>query len=382
MRIAVPTETKDNEYRVALTAEGADALVRAGHDVVVQAGAGVGSAISDADYRAVGAQVFADAAEVWAHGDIICKVKEPTAGEYRFLRQDQLLFTYLHLAANRECTQALIDAGTASIAYETVQLPDGSLPLLVPMSEVAGRLAVQVGAYYLMRSAGGSGILMGGVPGARAAKVVIIGGGTSGRHAAQIASGMRADVTVIDLSANALTEIDQEFGGTVHTVTSSALAIEREVTSADLVIGAVLVPGARAPRLVSNDLVARMNPGSVLVDIAVDQGGCFEGTHPTSHADPTYNVHGSTFYAVANMPGAVPVTSTQALTNATLPYLVRLAEADLRSGLVDGVAAVLAVVPELAAGLTTFDGHLVNAQVAQAHGLEWTAVERWLPSTC
>lgn len=371
MRIGIPVEAKDNEQRVALTADGAHHLVQAGHEVLVQAGAGVGSAISDSDYAAAGARIIDDAARLWLDSQIVCKVKEPLPQEYPYLREDLVLFAYLHLAADRSCTQALLDAGTTAIAYETVRLPDGSLPLLAPMSEVAGRLAPQVGAYYLMRPAGGAGILMGGVPGARPAKVVVIGGGTAGRNAAQIAVGMRADVTVIDLSADTLRDIDTELGPAVRTVISTAASIDREVASADLVIGAVLIPGARTPRLVSNDLVSRMQPGSVLVDIAVDQGGCFEDTRPTTHTDPVYQVHQSTFYAVGNMPGAVPVTSTQALTNATLPYLSRLAsvQAQPAEPLADAVADLLRREPALATGLMTQGGRLVSAEVAQAHGM-------------
>lgn len=366
MRIAVPTETKQDERRVALTADGAHHLVAAGHEVVVQSGAGSGSSVPDADYEAAGARVVADVDEVWGRAELVVKVKEPQPAEYRYLRPDLTLFTYLHLAADRACTQALLEAGTSSFAYETVQLPDGALPLLAPMSEVAGRLAVQVGAHHLTSPGGGAGLLMGGVPGTRPATVVILGGGTAGRNAAQVAVGMRADVTVVDLHSGVLASIDREHHGSVRTVTSTAAAIDREVAAADLVIGAVLVPGALAPRLVSDELVSRMQPGSVLVDVAVDQGGCFESTRPTTHRDPTYRVHGSIFYAVANMPGAVPVTSTQALTNATLPYVARLAALggarDLRA-LADDRA--------LAAGLATVDGTLAHRAVAEAHGLEW-----------
>ena len=376
MRIGIPVEAKDNELRVALTADGAHHLVRAGHEVFVQAGAGVGSAIRDEDYAAAGARILDDAESLWRTSQIVCKVKEPLPQEYPYLRRDLVLFTYLHLAADRSCTQALLDAGTTAIAYETVRLADGSLPLLAPMSEVAGRLAPQVGAYYLMRPAGGTGVLMGGVPGTRPAKVVVLGGGTAGRNAAQIAVGMRADVTVIDLSAATLREIDTELGPAVRTVISTSATIDREVSSADLVIGAVLVPGARTPRLVSNELVSRMLPGSVLVDIAVDQGGCFEDTRPTTHTDPVYQVHQSTFYAVGNMPGSVPVTSTQALTNATLPYLTLLASAQAAAGLAaetmplpDAVAQLLGHHPALAAGLMTQGGRLVSDEVAQAHGM-------------
>ena len=278
MKVGIPSEVKNREYRVALTPAGVHHLVGSGHDVLVQAGAGMGSAISDDDYRAAGAAVVGDAAEVWARSELVCKVKEPVASEYGYLRDDLVLFTYLHLAADRPATDALLAAGTTSIAYETVQLPDGSLPLLAPMSEVAGRLSTQVGAYHLMKNEGGSGVLLGGVPGVDAAKVVVLGGGVVGRHAAEIAVGMRADVAVLDLSLPRLREIDTVFGGRVRTVASSAYAVERELLDADLVIGAVLVTGARAPRLVSNELVSRMKPGSVLVDVAVDQGGCFEDT--------------------------------------------------------------------------------------------------------
>jgi alanine dehydrogenase len=361
MQVGIPSERKVHEYRVAVTPAGVHQLVAGGHEVLVQSGAGVGSAISDDDYRAAGARVVATAEEAWA-ADLVCKVKEPIEPEFGLLRRDQVLFTYLHLAADRACTDALLAAGTTAIAYETVQLPDGSLPLLAPMSEVAGRLATQVGAYHLMRSRGGRGLLPGGVPGVEPASVVIIGGGVAGRHAADIAVGLRAEVTVLDVSVPRLRELDAAFGGRVRTLASSAYAIEEAVLGADLVIGSVLVAGARAPQLVSNDLVARMRPGSVLVDIAVDQGGCFADTRPTTHADPTFTVHGSVFYCVANMPGAVPVTSTKALTNVTLPYLDRLA----RLGWHDALAAD----PALAAGLTTHHGALLNVAVAQSHGYQ------------
>jgi alanine dehydrogenase len=359
MQVGIPREVKNREYRVALTPAGAHQLVSAGHEVLVECGAGEGSAIDDAHYREAGARLVATAAEAWA-AELVCKVKEPVEQEYGFLRDDLTLFTYLHLAADRACTDALLAAGTTSIAYETVQLPDGSLPLLAPMSEVAGRLAAQVGAYHLMRNEGGAGVLLGGVPGVDPAKVVVLGGGVVGRHAAEIAVGMRADVAVLDLSMPRLREVDTAFAGRVRTLASSAWTIERELLDADLVIGAVLVPGARAPHLVPNTLVKRMKPGSVLVDVAVDQGGCFEDTHPTTHDDPTYRVHGSVFYCVANMPGAVPVTSTRALTNVTLPYLTALADR--------GVREALAADAALAEGLTTHAGRLFNAPVAAAHG--------------
>lgn len=368
MKVGIPSEVKNREYRVAITPAGVHHLVASGHEVIVQAGAGVGSAISDEDYLAAGAAVVGDAAEVWARADLVCKVKEPVASEYGFLRDDLVLFTYLHLAADRPGTDALLAAGTTSIAYETVQLPDGTLPLLAPMSEVAGRLSTQVGAYHLMKNEGGSGVLLGGVPGVDAAKVVVLGGGVVGRHAAEIAVGMRADVAVLDLSLPRLRETDTVFGGRVRTVASSAYAVEREVLDADLVIGAVLVTGARAPRLVTNELVSRMKPGSVLVDVAVDQGGCFEDTRATTHDDPTFVVHGSVFYCVANMPGAVPVTSTRALTNVTLPYLSALADL--------GWEGATAALPSLGAGLTTHAGTLRNSAVAQAHGYEVALTSR------
>lgn len=364
MRIGIPREIKNREYRVAVTPAGVHRLVTSGHEVLVESGAGAGSALPDEQYLAAGARIVPDAADAWS-ADLVCKVKEPVAAEYGFLRADQVLFTYLHLAADRAGTDALLAAGTTAIAYETVRLPDGSLPLLAPMSEIAGRLAAQVGAYHLMKNEGGRGVLLGGVPGVAPAKVVVIGAGVVGRQAATVAAGMRADVTVLDLSVPRLREVDVEFGGRVRTLASSAWAVERELLDADLVVGAVLVPGARAPHVVSNDLVARMRPGSVLVDVAVDQGGCFEDTHPTTHDDPTYRVHESVLYAVANMPGAVPVTSTLALTNVTAPYLAALAD--------QGWRAALDADPALAAGLTTHAGALYSEPVAVAHGLPWRA---------
>ncbi|MHA6794417.1 alanine dehydrogenase [Pseudonocardia bannensis] len=361
MRIGVPREVKNHEYRVALTPAGAHELTTAGHQVLIERGAGEGSSITDDEFVAAGATIASTADEVWAESELVLKVKEPVESEYHRLRRDQVLFTYLHLAASRACTEALLAAGTTSIAYETVQLPDGSLPLLAPMSEVAGRLAPQAGAAHLMRAAGGRGVLLGGVPGVKPADVVILGGGVSGQNAAAVAVGMGADVTVLDLSLPKLREVDARFGGRVRTLASSRLAVEQAVTEADLVIGAVLVPGARAPKLVDNDLVAAMRPGSVLVDIAIDQGGCFADSRPTTHADPTYVVHRSVFYCVANMPGAVPHTSTYALTNATLPYVTRLADG--------GWQQALAADPALARGLSTHDGELVSHEVAEAHGL-------------
>ena len=363
MRIGVPREVKNHEYRVALTPAGAHELVRHGHHVVVERGAGVGSAISDADYEEAGARVLATADDVWGTADLLLKVKEPIEQEYPRLRRDQVLFTYLHLAASRECTQALLDSGTTAIAYETVRLPDGSLPLLAPMSEVAGRLAPQAGASALLKAAGGRGVLLGGVPGVRPAQVVVIGAGVSGQNAVAMAVGLGADVTVLDLDVTKLRALDERYAGRVRTVVSNSRELERSCLSADLVIGAVLVPGARAPKLVSNDLVRRMKPGSVLVDIAIDQGGCFEDSRPTTHAEPTYPVHGSVFYCVANMPGAVPHTSTLALTNATLPYVLRLADLGWRDALTADAA--------LAAGLSTHHGRLTNLQVAHDLGLPY-----------
>jgi len=364
MRIGVPREVKNHEYRVALTPAGAHELVTSGHHVLVERGAGLGSSITDADYEVVGARIVDGPDEVWATADLLLKVKEPIEQEYHRLRRDQVLFTYLHLAASRPCTDALLASGTTAIAYETVRLPDGTLPLLAPMSEVAGRLAPQAGATALLAAAGGRGVLLGGVPGVRPATVVVIGAGVSGQNATAMAVGMGADVTVLDLDITKLRDLDDRYAGRVRTVVSNSRELELVCLEADLVIGAVLVPGARAPRLVSNDLVRRMKPGSVLVDIAVDQGGCFEDTRPTTHAHPTYMVHRSVFYCVANMPGAVPHTSTHALTNATLPYVLRLANL--------GWEAALAGDPALAAGLSTHRGALTSLQVAHDLGLVYT----------
>jgi alanine dehydrogenase len=366
MRIGVPTEVKNHEYRVAITPAGVAEFVRRGHQVLVQAGAGAGSAITDDDFATAGATIIPDADTVWARADLLLKVKEPIAPEYHRLREGQVLFTYLHLAADADGTKALLASGTTAIAYETVQLADGSLPLLAPMSEVAGRLAPQVGAYSLMRNSGGRGVLPGGVPGVAPAKITVIGGGVSGVNAATIALGLGAEVTILDLNINRLRQIDAQFQGRVKTLVSSAYAIEQSVLEADMVIGAVLVPGAKAPKLVSNDLVKRMKPGSVLVDIAIDQGGCFEDSHATTHEDPVYRVHESVFYCVANMPGAVPNTSTYALTNATLPYALRLADI----GWVDALKQD----PALALGLNVHAGQLTNASVGSALGLPSTEV--------
>lgn len=360
--IGIPSEVKNHEYRVAITPAGVHELVRHGHDVVVQHGAGLGSSISDVEFKAAGARVLATADEVWTEAELVLKVKEPVADEYHRMRRGQVLFTYLHLAASRECTQALLDTGVTAIAYETVQMPDGSLPLLAPMSEVAGRMATQVGAHVLERAQGGRGVLMGGVPGVKAAKVVVIGAGVSGMNASEIALGMQADVWILDKNVARLREVDRVYRGHAQTITSNLFEVERAVIDADLVIGAVLVPGAKAPTLVSNDLVARMRPGSVLVDIAIDQGGCFEDSRPTTHANPTYRVHDSIFYCVTNMPGAVPHTSTYALTNVTLPYAVELANR--------GWKDALRADPALAQGLNTYDGRLTYRPVAEAHGMK------------
>ncbi|SHJ97623.1 L-alanine dehydrogenase [Pseudonocardia thermophila] len=367
MLIGVPREVKNHEYRVALTPAGVNELVRHGHEVVVERGAGVGSSISDADFVAAGARILPTADDVWSAAELLLKVKEPIEEEYHRLRRGQVLFTYLHLAASLPCTKALLDSGITAIAYETVRLPDGTLPLLSPMSEVAGRLAVQVGATTLMKANGGRGVLLGGVPGVRPAQVVVIGAGVSGQNAVAMAVGLGADVTVLDLDIVKLRALDAHYAGRVRTIVSNAHELERVCLEADLVIGAVLVPGARAPRLVSNELVSRMKPGSVLVDIAIDQGGCFEDSRPTTHADPTYQVHDSVFYCVANMPGAVPHTSTYALTNATLPYVRELADRGWR--------AALAADPALAAGLSTHDGKLHSLQVAHDLGLPYTEPE-------
>ncbi|TDC89473.1 alanine dehydrogenase [Actinomadura sp. 7K507] len=363
MKIGVPREVKNHEYRVAIAPAGVHELTRHDHEVFVERGAGLGSAIPDDDYAAAGAKIVDGPDEVWAEGELILKVKEPVASEYHRMRDGQVLFAYLHLAASRECTGALLSAGVTAIAYETVQPPGGSLPLLAPMSEVAGRLAPQVGAYSLMSSNGGRGVLPGGVPGVAPAKVVVIGGGVSGLNAAQIAAGMGADVTVLDVDVDRLRHIDAVYQGRIRTLVSSAYTVEREARAADLVIGAVLIPGARAPKLISNELVAGMKAGSVLVDIAIDQGGCFEDSRPTTHAEPTYRVHDSTFYCVANMPGSVPNTSTYALTGVTLPYAVQIAGKGWRRALETDAA--------LARGLNTHAGDLVHAHVAEAHSLPY-----------
>ena len=362
MRIGIPSEVKNNEFRVGITPVGVHELAGRGHEVLIQKGAGLGSSITDEEFVSQGARIVDDADDVWGDAEMVMKVKEPVEEEYHRLREDLTLFSYLHLAADERLTTELVARRTTSIAYETVQLPSGLLPLLYPMSEVAGCLAPQVGAYSLMKPQGGRGVLMGGVGGVANAKVVIIGAGVSGQNAANIALGMGADVTLLDTDLDKLRMSFWRYNNRVHGLASSTLTIRQQVMEADMVIGAVLVPGAKAPTLVSNELVSQMKPGSVLVDIAVDQGGCFEDTHATTHADPTYQVHGSIFYCVANMPGSVPNTSTWALTNATLPYAVRLADRGwLEASRADA---------SLALGLSTHAGEVVCEPVAQAHGLE------------
>jgi alanine dehydrogenase len=366
VNIGVPKEIKNNEFRVAITPSGVRELTSRGHTVFIEASAGLGSAISDSDYEAVGATILKSADEVWSKAELVLKVKEPIAAEYSRMRKGQVLFTYLHLAASRECTDALVKSGITAIAYETVEV-NGALPLLAPMSEVAGRMAAQVGAAALQKSAGGRGVLLGGVPGVRPGKVLVLGGGTAGLAAATIAHGMRADVTVVDVNQKRLGEIDQIFSGTVKTLISNIHEIEEQALQADLVIGAVLVHGAKAPRLISNALVKRMKPGSVLVDIAIDQGGCFEDSRPTTHAEPTFKVHDSIFYCVANMPGAVPFTSTYALSNATLKYALALADLGWKEALRRDSG--------LALGLNVHEGVIYYQAVGEAHGLpasKWT----------
>ena len=370
MKVGIPREVKNNEYRVAITPAGVHEFVRNGHDVVIESGAGLGLSITDEEYRSAGAQILATADDVWGTAEMVLKVKEPIAEEYDRMRPGQVLFTYLHLAASKECTDALMTQRVTGIAYETVETADRHLPLLAPMSEVAGRLAPQVGAYHLMRFAGGRGVLPGGVPGVRPARAVVIGAGVSGMNAAQVANGLGFEVILLDLNINTLRKADQLFHGRVRTVMSNTMEVEKAVLEADLVVGAVLVPGAKAPTLVTNDMVRRMKPGSVLVDISIDQGGCFEDSHPTTHADPVYKVHESVFYCVANMPGAVPHTSTYALTNVTLPYAIQLANLGWRDALRRDRA--------LALGLNTFDGQLTYGPVAEAHHLPYLTLEQVL----
>jgi alanine dehydrogenase len=361
MRIGVPREIKVHEYRVGLVPAGVRELVAAGHEVLIESGAGNGIGVDDAQFKAAGAAIAATAADVFARADLVVKVKEPQPGECAMLRRDQVLFTYLHLAADLEQAKGLIKSGATAIAYETVTAPNGSLPLLTPMSEVAGRMSIQVGAASLQKANGGFGILLGGVPGVAPAKVVILGGGVSGTHAAEMAVGLRADVTVVDRSVNRLRELSSIFGSSVRTIYSTTAEIERLVREADLVVGAVLVAGAAAPKLITRAMVKTMKPGAVLVDISIDQGGCFETSHPTTHAEPTFVVDGVIHYCVANMPGAVPRTSTFALTNATLPYVRALAEL--------GWQAALRRDAGLAAGLNVHAGEITHEVVAKALGL-------------
>jgi alanine dehydrogenase len=372
VKIAVPREIKNHEYRVALTPAGAHELTAHGHDVFVEAGAGLGSAITDEEYLAAGAKILATAEEVWAEGEMVLKVKEPIAEEYQHLRKDQVLFTYLHLAASREVTEALLDSGTTAVAYETVELTDGRLPLLAPMSEVAGRMAPQVGAHLLERESGGRGVLMGGVSGVAAAKVLVLGGGMAGQNAAWIAQGMEAEVTLLDKNVDKLRYVDQIHKGRIVTLMSNRQTVEDVALAADLIIGSVLIPGAKAPRLITAEHVRAMKKGAVLVDISIDQGGCFETSHVTTHSDPTYVVDGVVHYCVGNMPGAVPHTSTYALTNVTIPYAVQIAEAGLEE-------AVQADAP-LAKGINVYRGELTYQQVAEAHTLDWRPLHEVIPA--
>jgi alanine dehydrogenase len=367
MRVAVPSEVKNHEYRVAITPVGVAELVHHGHEVFVQSGAGLGSSISDEEYVAQGATIVPSAAETWAIGEMVLKVKEPVPEEFGFLRDDLLLFTYLHLAADKAGTDALLAAGTTAIAYETVQLPSGLLPLLYPMSEVAGCLAPQVGAHAMMKAEGGRGVLMGCVGGVANAKVVVLGGGTAGQNAANVALGMGADVTILDTDLDKLRTTFWRYDNRVHQIVSSRLSIREQVLAADMVIGTVLIPGAKAPKLVTNELVSQMKPGSVLVDVAIDQGGCFEDSRPTTHADPTFRVHDSIFYCVANMPGAVPNTSTWALTNATLAYALQLADKGWKRACKEN--------RPLSLGLNVHAGQITYPAVADAFGLPCTRAD-------
>ena len=358
MRIGVPTEIKNTEYRVGLTPAAVSELTRAGHEVVVQSGAGLGVDFADAAYEGAGAAILADAQAVIGAAEMIVKVKEPQAAEIAMLRPDHLLFTYLHLAADKPQAESLMRSGATCIAYETVSAPDGSLPLLKPMSEVAGRMSVQCGAHYLEKHQGGRGVLLGGVPGVEPGKVVILGGGVAGVNAAQMAVGLRADVTIFDISQRRLAELDMVFGNQIKTAFASSAAIAEAVRDADLVIGAVLGPGAAAPKLVTREMIATMRRGAVLVDIAIDQGGCFETSHATTHEDPVFVIDGVIHYCVANMPGAVARTSTSALGNVTLPFVMKLANL--------GAEAAMAADPHLAEGLNVAGGKITHAAVAEA----------------
>jgi alanine dehydrogenase len=370
MRVGVAKEIKQDEYRVALTPAGAGELRQRGHEVVVETGAGAGSAFLDADYEAVGARIV-DVEEVWATADLVLKVKEPLPEEYGRLRDGLILFTYLHLAADEELTRALVSSGATCIAYETVETDDGRLPLLAPMSEVAGRLATQMGAWALEKAQGGRGLLLGGVPGVPPAKVVVLGGGIVGYNAALIAVGMQADVWVLDKSVERMRDLEMMLDGRITLAMSNRLEIELAAADADLIIGAVLIPGARAPKLITRDMLAGLKPGAVLVDVAIDQGGCFETSRPTTHSDPIYVVDGIVHYCVANMPGAVPITSTFALTNVTLPYVEAIAN--------QGVREAVARDRALARGVNVVEGKLTYEAVADAHGLEFSPLEQAFP---
>jgi alanine dehydrogenase len=370
VRIGVAKEIKTDEYRVALTPAGARELVQKGHDVLVEFGAGNGSAMPDQDYVRAGAEIVS-VDDVWNRSELLLKVKEPVAAEYPRLREDLVLFTYLHIAADEPLTRALVESGIRAVAYETVETPDRRLPLLAPMSEIAGRLAPQAGAYFLEKPLGGRGVLLGGVPGVAPGRVLVLGGGVVGYNAAVIAIGLGAHVTILDKSIDRMRYLDEILSGRVSTLMSSMLQIESSIREADVVIGAVLVPGARAPKLVTRDMLKEMKQGSVIVDVAIDQGGCFETSHPTTHTDPVYTVDGIIHYCVANMPGGVPVSSTKALTNATLPYVEAIAD--------DGLAEAVARDKALALGVNVLDGKITYAPVAEAHGLEYTPLEDVLP---
>ena len=370
MRIGVAREIKTDEYRVALTPAGARELVQKGHEVLIEFGAGDGSAMPDQDYVRAGAEIVS-VDDVWNRSELLLKVKEPVAAEYPRLREDLVLFTYLHIAADEPLTRALVESGVRAVAYETVETPDRRLPLLAPMSEIAGRLAPQAGAYFLEKPLGGRGVLLGGVPGVAPGRVLVLGGGVVGYNAAVIAIGLGAHVTILDKSIDRMRYLDEILSGRVSTLMSSTLQIESMIGDADLVIGAVLVPGARAPKLVTRDMLGGMKKGAVIVDVAIDQGGCFETSHPTTHTDPVYTVDGIIHYCVANMPGGVPVSSTKALTNATLPYVEAIAD--------HGLAEAVARDKALALGVNVLDGKITYAPVAEAHGLEYTPLEDVLP---
>jgi alanine dehydrogenase len=370
MRVGVVKEIKPDEHRLALTPAGAVELRRRGHEVLVETGAGEGSALPDSAYEAVGARI-ASIDEVWSESDLVLKVKEPLQQEYDRLRDGLVLFTYLHLAADDTLTRALVDSGAVCVAYETVETDDRHLPLLAPMSEVAGRLATQMGAWALEKAQGGRGILLGGVPGVPPAKVVVLGGGIVGYNAALIAVGMQADVWVLDKSVERMRDLEMMLDGRITLAMSNQLAIEDAVLGADLIVGAVLIPGARAPKLITREMLGALKPGAVLVDVSIDQGGCFETSHPTTHSDPVFEVDGIVHYCVSNMPGAVPVTSTYALTNVTLPYVELIAD--------HGIREAIALSRPLARGVNVFEGKLTYEAVAEAHGLEYSPLDEVLP---